>query len=155
LAFHTLVPVEDVHWDGIARVSARDVAFAGQLGVIVRLLAICERHETLDGPAISARVQPRNDPGDSPLASVRGAYNAVFVESRAGGQAGRRARRLGRAAVRAGSVSPQVRYAIRPTGEALTRYHVALDVADRVGDLAALDAVRQVVSVMRVEAEEG
>ena len=56
------------------------------MGSVVKLLAICELRDGPDGPAVSARVHPAMIPRTHPLASVREAYNAVFVESEAAGQ---------------------------------------------------------------------
>lgn len=53
---------------------------------MLKLLAICELTDGPDGPAVSARVHPAMIPRSHPLASVREAYNAVFVESDAAGQ---------------------------------------------------------------------
>ena len=86
LAFHTRVTAADVHREGIAEVTASDVASAREMGCVVKLLAICELVEGPDGPAVSARVHPAMIPRSHPLASVREAYNAVFVESEAAGQ---------------------------------------------------------------------
>src|ERR687898_163810 len=79
LAFHTSVPVEAVHREGITRVTAEQVESARLAGYVVKLLAICER---LTDPetgeeGVSARVYP--------LAAVHGANNAVFVEAAAAG----------------------------------------------------------------------
>ena len=100
LAFHTRVTAADVHREGIAEVTASDVASAAEMGCVVKLLAICALENGPDGPAVSARVHPAMIPRSHPLASVREAYNAVFVESEAAGQlmfygpgAGRRADR--------------------------------------------------------------
>ena len=86
LAFHTRVTAADVHREGIAEVTASDVASAREMGSVVKLLSICELVEGPDGPAVAARVHPAMIPRDHPLASVREAFNAVFVESDAAGQ---------------------------------------------------------------------
>ena len=86
LAFHTRVTASDVYREGITEVSAADVASAREMGSVVKLLAICELRETAAGPAVSARVHPAMIPRSHPLASVREAFNAVFVESDAAGQ---------------------------------------------------------------------
>jgi homoserine dehydrogenase len=87
LAFHTRVPVEAVHREGISGITAEDVEGARKAGYVVKLLAICER---LTDPAtgtdgVSARVYPALVPREHPLAAVRGANNAVFVEAEAAG----------------------------------------------------------------------
>lgn len=152
LAFHTRVPLERVHREGITGVTAADVAAARASDTVVKLLAICER--TTDPDGVSVRVHPAMIPRDHPLASVRGAFNAVFVEAAAAGPlmfygqgaggtptAGAVLGDLVSAArhrVHGGLGPRESRYAdlpTRPMGEVLTRYHVRLDVEDRPGVL--------------------
>jgi len=217
LAFHTRVSTADVYRQGITAVTAADIASARALGCVVKLIAICERCD--DG--ISARVHPAMISREHPLASVRGAYNAVFVEAESAGRlmfygagagGGPTASavlgdlvvvaRNRVAGIRGPDAPSYAELPVLPMQEALTRYHVALDVADRPGvlapvaeafarhqvsikavrqegrgdeaylvivthtareaalaatvaDLSAMEAVRAVDSVMRVEAEEG
>ncbi len=82
IAFHTEVTVDDVYREGILSVTAADIASARAMGFVVKLLAICERS---DG-GISARVHPAMIPRTHPLAAVREAYNAVFVEAESAGR---------------------------------------------------------------------
>ena len=157
LAFHTRVTAADVYREGISEVSAADVASAREMGCVVKLLAICELREGADGPAVSARVHPAMIPRSHPLASVREAYNAVFVESDAAGQlmfygpgaggAPTASAVLGDLVtvarnrlndVRGVGESAYAQCEVLPMGETLTRYHVALDVDDRAGVLAAV-----------------
>jgi homoserine dehydrogenase len=156
LAFHTQVTAADVHTEGISGVTAADIASAQALGCVVKLLAICER---CDG-GISARVHPAMIPRVHPLAAVREAYNAVFVEAESAGRlmfygAGAGGQPTASAVLgdivavarsqlagMSGSVRPV--YAglpVVPIGEALTRYYVALDVDDRPGVLAPVAAM--------------
>jgi homoserine dehydrogenase len=83
LAFHTRVTASDVHREGIADVTAADVAAARAMGRTVKLLAICDR-DPHDG-SVGVRVHPAMIPLSHPLASVGDAYNAVFVEGEAAG----------------------------------------------------------------------
>jgi len=157
LAFHTRVTASDVYREGIADVTAADVASARQMGSVVKLLAICELRDGDSGPAVSARVHPAMIPRSHPLASVREAYNAVFVESEAAGQlmfygpgAGgspTASAVLGDLVtvarnrlddVRGAGESTYAQAEVLPMGETQTRYHVALDVDDRAGVLAAV-----------------
>ncbi|MDP1165854.1 hypothetical protein, partial [Klebsiella pneumoniae] len=69
---------------GMTEVTAADFASAKRMGCTIKLLAICER--AADGESVTARVHPAMIPLSHPLASVRGAYNAVFVEAEAAGQ---------------------------------------------------------------------
>lgn len=82
LAFHSEVPVDKVHREGITTVTAMQIETARQAGYAVKLLAICERI----GDGIVARVHPTLIPLEHPLAAVRGAYNAVFVEAESAGR---------------------------------------------------------------------
>ena len=151
LAFHTRVTASDVYREGITEVTAADIASAKVLGRIVKLLAICER--TDDGVAV--RVHPAMIPRTHPLATVGGAYNAVFVDAKSAGQlmfygAGAGGTPTASAVLGdlvavarnrlAGTRGPEVTtYAelpVLPMGDTLTRYHVSLDVADKPGVLA-------------------
>jgi len=157
LAFHTRVTSADVYREGISEVSASDIASAKAMNSVVKLLAICELREGAHGPAVSARVHPAMIPRSHPLASVREAFNAVFVESDAAGQlmfygpgAGgspTASAVLGDLVtvarnrlndVRGVGESAYAQCEVLPMGETLTRYHVAMDVDDRAGVLAAV-----------------
>ncbi len=157
LAFHSRVSASDVHREGISDVTATDVASAREMGSVVKLLAICDLSEGPDGPAVSARVHPAMIPRNHPLASVREAFNAVFVESDAAGQlmfygpgaggAPTASAVLGDLVTVARNRLMDVRgvgestYAdleVLPMGSTTTRYHVAIDVDDRAGVLAAV-----------------
>jgi homoserine dehydrogenase len=82
LAFHTRVTAADVYREGIRSVSAADIAAAKGLGRTVKLLAICERVTSPSGQeSVAVRVHPAMIPRTHPLASVNGAFNAVFVEA--------------------------------------------------------------------------
>ncbi len=157
LAFHTRMTLGDVHREGITEVSAADIRSASEMGCVVKLLAICEKRDTPDGPAVSARVHPAMIPLSHPLASVRGAYNAVFVESESAGQLmfyGPGAGGAPTASAVLGDVvsvarnrrndvfgpgeSTHAQLEVLDIGRARTRYHVAIDVDDRTGVLAAV-----------------
>jgi homoserine dehydrogenase len=157
LAFHSRVTVDDVHREGISEVTAADVQSAREMGSVVKLLAIAELRSGDHGEAVAARVHPAMIPRSHPLASVREAFNAVFVESEAAGQLmfyGPGAGGAPTASAVLGDLVTVARnrlsdtrgpgesaYADRPVlpmGETLTRYHVAIDVDDRAGVLAAV-----------------
>lgn len=88
LAFHTEMPVTSVYREGISKVTALQIETAREAGYAVKLLAICERVPARDGKpeGIVARVHPTLIPDDHPLAAVRGAYNAVFIEAESAGR---------------------------------------------------------------------
>lgn len=88
LAFHTEVPLEKVHREGIRSISAEQIAAAKRDGYVIKLLAICEFIDADESgrEGISVRVYPALVPRQHPLGSVDGAYNAVFVEAEAAGR---------------------------------------------------------------------
>jgi len=170
LAFHTQITSADVYTEGIAAVTADDIASARALGFVIKLLAICER---CDG-GVSVRVHPAMIPRVHPLAAVHEAYNAVFVEAEAAGRlmfygAGAGGQPTASAVLgdivavarnrRAGLRGPEpATYAelpVVPMADALTRYYVALDVADRPGVLAPVAErfARRGVSIKTVHQE--
>ncbi|GAA3747876.1 homoserine dehydrogenase [Leifsonia bigeumensis] len=86
LAFHTVVPLESVHREGIAAITLEQVEAATRAGYVIKLLAICERLTDAEGTeGVSARVYPALVPADHPLAAVHGGKNAVFIEAEAAG----------------------------------------------------------------------
>ncbi|MDD2857682.1 MAG: homoserine dehydrogenase [Candidatus Nanopelagicales bacterium] len=155
LAFHTHVTREDVYCEGITTISQVDIRAAKTMGCVIKLLAIAERKA--DDSGVIVRVHPTMVPKEHPLASVREAFNAIFVEAEAAGELmfyGRGAGGaptasavLGDVVVAArnrltGSVgwgeSADVQYPVLPISEALTCYYVNIDVIDRPGALASI-----------------
>ncbi len=82
LAFHTRVTVSDVYREGISHITLEDVKLAKDLGYVIKLLAIAE---LTPADEISVRVHPVMIEKSHPLASVRDAFNAVFVEAESAG----------------------------------------------------------------------
>jgi len=76
LAFGRSVAFDHVHVEGIRRVSAVDIAFAGELGYRIKLLGIARQTEA----GIEARVHPCMVPQTAPIARVDGVFNAVVAE---------------------------------------------------------------------------
>jgi homoserine dehydrogenase len=171
LAFHTHVTAADVHREGIAEVTAQDVMGAKAMNCVVKILAICER---VEDRGVSVRVHPAMIPLTHPLASVREAYNAVFVEAESAGSlmfygagaggAPTASAILGdivavaRNRVNGTSGPVETTYAalpILPMGETITRYYVQLDVADQAGVLAqvAEEFAKNEVSIQAVRQE--
>ncbi|EUA70460.1 homoserine dehydrogenase family protein [Mycobacteroides abscessus subsp. bolletii 1513] len=87
IAFHTKVSADDVYREGITKLSTDDFDSARALQCTIKLLSICERLTDSEGhQRVSARVYPALVPLTHPLASVNGAFNAVFVEAEAAGE---------------------------------------------------------------------
>ncbi|MFI6298671.1 homoserine dehydrogenase [Nonomuraea sp. NPDC050790] len=172
LAFHSRVTAEQVHREGITEITATDVASAKAMGYVIKLLAICARSD--DGQSVGVRVHPAMIPRTHPLAGVREAYNAVFVEAESAGQlmfygagaggAPTASAVLGDlvavarnrlAGARGPEESTYASLSVHPMGETVTRCHVALDVADKPGVLArvAEEFARHDVSIQTVRQE--
>jgi homoserine dehydrogenase len=168
IAFDARVTIEDVFREGITHITSADIADAGRLGYVLKLLAIAER----DGEDISVRVHPAMVPSAHPLASVRDAYNAVFIEAEKAGRLmfyGRGAGgeptgtsvigdliRVGRHLAYGGRMQsseggPAARR-IRPIADAHGQYYLNLHVEDRPGVLAEIAEAfgRNDVSIERV-----
>jgi homoserine dehydrogenase len=75
LGFRTRVRPNDIHTEGISRLTPGDFRYAEELGYVIKLLAIAERS---DGEIV-ARVAPAFLPQSEPLAKVDGVFNAVQV----------------------------------------------------------------------------
>lgn len=153
LAFHSRVTAADVYCEGITKLTAQDVITAKAMNKVIKLIAIAERTEK----GISVRVHPMMLDRSHPLASVREAFNAVFVESEGAGQLMFYGRGAGGAPTAsailgdvvavsrhlvAGSKGPaESDYAdlgIAPLGAAITKYAIRLSVNDKPGVLAAV-----------------
>ena len=155
LAFHTDVSDVDVYREGITAITADDISVAKQMGFTIKLLAIAEANE--DGETITVRVHPTLIPRTHPLAAVREAFNAVFVECESAGELmfyGRGAGGTPTASAilgelvavarnrNEGSLGPtETDYAhmkIAPISATRTRYSIRMDVQDIPGVLASV-----------------
>jgi homoserine dehydrogenase len=157
LAFGSDVVDSDVHREGISGISAADVAYANRLGYSVKLLAVAELVD--GGPELSVRVHPTMVPRAHPLASVRGAFNAIFVEGAVSGELMLYGRGAGGGPtasavlgdlvdasrnLRAGAPAPapkRARSRVQPQAEMRSAFYLSMDVADRPGVLAAVAKV--------------
>jgi homoserine dehydrogenase len=157
VAFNSRVVAEDVHREGIRRITADDISAAHEMGYEVKLLAVADMH---DGE-ISARVHPSMLPRTHPLAAVRDVYNAVFVQGEEAGELmflGRGAgagptgsavvgdiveiaRNMVNGARGIGCTCYKDRAHIRPQDETRVRYYVVLSVADQPGVLSTVAGV--------------
>ena len=154
LAFHTRVTVGDVYREGISEITLEDVKIAKSMSHVIKLLAIAELTSTDE---ISVRVHPVMLHQSHPLASVRDAYNAVFVEAESAGSLmfyGRGAGGAPTASAILGDVVAVARHIaldsvgqretdyadrnIAPIESTKTRYLIRLEVADKAGVLAAI-----------------
>jgi len=155
LAFGTWMDVADVFTEGIEDLTSVDMTFAAEFGYVVKLIAVCERTSA----GVNARVHPAMIPRDHPLASIRGATNAVFIEGAAidsllfsgpgaGGDPTATAV-LGdvidaaRETLAGAQVAPRIRFSpgeTVPFTDIPTRWYVRLQVDDQPGVLAKIAA---------------
>lgn len=156
LAFGTWVGSDRVYTEGIEHIGATDVRIAAELGYVIKLLAVAEN--TAEG--ISVRVHPAVVPAAHPLAVIRGATNAVFVEGPSfhellfagpgAGGAPTATAVLGdvvdaaRELLAGAQVAPPIRFQpgrVLDFESATTTWYLRLEVADRPGVLAQVAGV--------------
>jgi homoserine dehydrogenase len=157
LAFHSTVTIDEVYCEGISAITIDDVNAAKAMGSVIKLLAIAELTVKDE---ISVRVHPVMLPSSHPLASVRNAFNAVYVESEAAGQLmfyGRGAGGAPTASAILGDLVAVTRHRaystvgygesdyadldIAPVGDVKSQFFVRLHVADKSGVLASIAQV--------------
>jgi len=170
IAFGARVVAGDVYHEGISGITADDMSFAARNGYVVKLVAIAEKLVAdKPGPAgtpsaagkveLAVRVHPVMLRSTHPLASVRGSFNAVFVQGAAVGELmfyGRGAGGNPTASAVLGdlidaalnlrkgssaSVGALGEVPIRPIDELMSEYYVHLDVVDQPGVLSAVAGV--------------
>ncbi|KRE50423.1 homoserine dehydrogenase [Arthrobacter sp. Soil736] len=158
LSFHTRFDLANVHCEGITGVSAADIAAAKEAGFVIKLLAIAEKLTDAEGnDGVSVRVHPTLLPREHPLAAVRGAFNAVFIEAENAGELmfyGQGAGGTPTASAVLGDLVSAARRIVLggpgriesttghvpalPIDAVYTSYYIGLDVADQPGVLAKI-----------------
>ena len=157
LSFGTSLEGAVIAREGISKITADDVAFAKRHHFVIKLVGVAER---VGEYGISMRVHPAMLPEAHPLASINGAFNAVFVEGAkagplmmmgqgAGGdptasavlgdilESGRNCM-LGR---RSATPDVETNLTMVPQSELQSSFYLTLDVLDRPGVLAAVTKV--------------
>ncbi|MEX2015273.1 MAG: homoserine dehydrogenase, partial [Candidatus Hydrogenedentales bacterium] len=76
LCYHTEIDIDAIPVEGITAVTHDDVAYARQLGYLVKLLAVIRE---VDGE-VDVRVHPTLVPETHLLAAVRYEFNAIYVQ---------------------------------------------------------------------------
>ncbi|HEX9377764.1 MAG TPA: homoserine dehydrogenase [Actinomycetota bacterium] len=156
IAFNARVVASDVFREGISRVTPVDIRTAAGLGFVIKPVAIAE----LEDEDVAVRVHPAMLPADHPLAAVRDAYNAVFVEGERTGQLMLYGRGAGGEPTATAVAGDLIRVArnlvlggrsigctcylerrIRPMENMEAAYYALLDVEDRPGVLAQVAGV--------------
>ena len=154
VAFNSRVTLDNVHIEGITKITAKDIRYAKEMGCEIKLLGVARCQE--DG--VEAYVCPMLIPAEHPLASVNDSYNAVFVHGDAVGDTmfyGRGAGELPTASAVAGDIFEVVRnmkadccgrvgctcyktLPVKDMADTHNRYFLRLQVEDRCGVLAEI-----------------
>ena len=158
LAFGQRINPADIFTEGIRRITPVDFQYAHRLGHTIRL--VCAARQTNDGLILSVR--PALIPESTILASVRGAYNAVWIRGQHGQDTfyyGRGAgphptgvavvsdiMRVAREVRGGGRTSPFAHAALRdytpvPVTVQKRAYYLRFRVVDRPGIIAALASI--------------
>ncbi|MDO9108093.1 MAG: homoserine dehydrogenase, partial [Coriobacteriia bacterium] len=176
IAFNSRVTLDQVPAEGIRSLAPTDLAYARDMGYVIKLLALANRTET----GIDIRVHPTMIPAAHPLASVNGVYNAIYVVGDSVGETmffGEGAGSLPAASAVVGDVIEVARHLtgdclglvgctctekldVRDMADLTTRYFIRLQVADEPGVLATTSRVFadhgvSLASVMQPEVAEG
>ena len=79
LAFGTKIKIDDVYREGITKIAAKDIKYAKDFGLVIKLLAIAKE----ENGRLQLRVHPTMIPETHPLANVHDSFNAVFIKGNA------------------------------------------------------------------------
>ena len=175
LAFQTDVRPEDIHREGISRISRRDFQYARELGYAIKLLAIAKQIDD----SIEVRVHPALIPEDSFLAKVDGVYNAILVEGDLAGKVLFFGEGAGALATSSAVIADVISSArdivlgisdraavkldseknIIPMADIETQYYLRINVSDQPGVLARIstvfgDHLISISSVLQKEVDE-
>ena len=174
LAFGSEVDFKKIFIEGIRRVTAADIAYAKELGYVVKLLVIGKKRKR----ALELRVHPTLLSLDHPLASVRGVYNAVYVHGEQTGDLlfyGRGAGQMptasavmsdvieiaqdmtkGLDSVRSAHEAEPSASRVLPMDELVSKYYLRFQVADRPGVLGAIARIlgSNGISILSVHQKE-
>jgi homoserine dehydrogenase len=124
LAFNARVAEKDIYLEGIDSLQDADLKFAGELGYVVKLLAIAQR-ENKD--KVSLRVHPTLVHKTDLLAEVSGSFNAVSIYGSALGHALFYGRGAGRLPTASAVVSDVVQVGLGITALAFKQFNLLPD----------------------------
>ena len=162
LAYGTRIRFDDIYVEGISEIEPMDIAFARELGYVIKLLALSKN----GGDSLEVRVHPAMAPIGSPMSTVDGVFNALSVEGDAVGTTfyyGMGAGMMPTASAVVGDVMELSRglvkgvtqrvpslshqwdnlsdLRIRPMEEIRTNYYLRFEVHDRPGVLSTISGV--------------
>ena len=181
IAFGIPVQFDKAHVEGITRLQATDIRYAGQLGYRIKLLGIARRRPG----GIELRVHPTLVPAKRLISNVEGAMNAVLVQADAVGTTLYYGKGAGSEPTASAVIADLVDIArlhtadpghrvphlafqpdelhetpVLPIDEVVTSFYLRLRVADQKGVLAAItrilaDADISINAVLQRESTEG
>ena len=158
IAFTSRVDIADVYVEGITQIDSADIAYAQEMGYVIKLVGVAKR---MPENRIQVRVHPVLLPITHPLASTNDVYNAILVKGDSVGDVmfygrGAGSGPTGSAVVgdiidvcrnlRAGSTG-RVAYScfeeksVVPIDEVETRHYIRMEVLDRPKVLSAISGV--------------
>lgn len=82
LAYGMEINLDDIHVEGISKITPMDIDFAEEFGYTIKLLAISKNHTD----TVEARVHPAMIQASNPLSHVDSSMNAVTIDGDATGQ---------------------------------------------------------------------
>ncbi len=148
-AFDANIKWENVYFEGIRKISLEDIKFAKEMGYTIKLLAVVKK----DKSSIEVRVHPTLISAAHPLASVKDAFNAIYVKGSAVGQVMFYGKGAGSLPTASAAVSDVIEIAsagsapyypllknhdIKSIDDVESRYYIRLKTADKAGVLAAI-----------------
>jgi homoserine dehydrogenase len=160
LAFGCEITLDDISVEGIEEVSKDDIRYGGEMGYVLKLLAIGQKDKN---GRISLRVHPSFIAKDNSLARVDGSFNAISIFGSAVGQVmyyGRGAGMMPTASAVVADIidvalgnsattfrhlhlkpRSEVRQSIEKIGDSVSRFYIRVMCKDRPGVLAKIAKV--------------
>lgn len=148
-AFDVKINWDSVPFEGIKRISLEDVEFAREMGYVIKLLAIAKQEKDV----VDVRVHPTLVSISHPLASVKDAFNAIYVKGSAVGQAMFYGKGAGSLPTASAAIADCIEIAssgnapfypklkdarLKSPDETEGRYYIRLKAADKPGVLAGI-----------------
>ena len=148
-AFDVKINWDSVPFEGIKRISLEDVEFAREMGYVIKLLAIAKQEKGV----VDVRVHPTLVSISHPLASVKDAFNAIYVKGSAVGQAMFYGKGAGSLPTASAAIADCIEIAssgnapfypklkdarLKSPDETEGRYYIRLKAADKPGVLAGI-----------------
>lgn len=177
VAFRSNVDWKNVYFEGINKIEYEDVVYAGEIGYIIKLLAVAKK---IDSKLCEVRVHPTFIPKEHPLASVSGPMNAIYIKGNAVGELmfyGQGAGGMPTASAVVSDIIAVTNYKasacclpadrngfgtlkIKSISEIESRYYIRISVVDKPGVLSQISKIFadykvSIAAVMQKEAKNG